>query len=205
MSIYTVLFGSSFYLFYSIDVSAKELPIQQEKRIKISLNNYEKPNKIEEKREKTKEKKKKEPITEKIEKVKPLQRKKVIVEPREVQKEVKPKQISKAKTDPKPKIIDNKKIDAKQNAFMVKLRELIDSNKHYPKSARRRGMEGSVEMRFNILKNGCVKHIEMVSGKSIFEKSAIAAIEKSFPIAVDTEFFSFPKEFRVTLVYKLRS
>lgn len=127
------------------------------------------------------------------------------------QKEITPKESSdsanmksEANKEEK-KSSDYEDIKAKQNLFMSKLRELINQNKSYPNSARRRAIEGVVNLRFNILANGAVERITITSGKSIFKKSAMQAVERSFPIKIDKELFMFPKEFKVTLVYTLKS
>jgi protein TonB len=96
-------------------------------------------------------------------------------------------------------------LESRQESFFLKLRELINQNKSYPNSARRRGVQGNVEVKFSILENGNVDNIELVSGQSIFKNSAQEAIKKSFPIKVDKTLFSFPKEFKITLAYVLIS
>jgi protein TonB len=221
---YSILGISFLYLLSNKTASAKEMP--QEKMQKISFSIIEPlKEEVKEIKQEVKKVKQQEKVTPKpIVNQKPQLKKKQIVKktpkqelkpktkeptkPKEIKQE--PTQIAKTlksqseKQTPQ-KIVDTKKIEAKQNAFMVKLRELIDANKSYPKSARRRGIEGNVDVRFNILANGCVKNISIVSGKKIFKKSAINAIERSFPVVVDATLFSFPKEFRVTLVYKLKA
>lgn len=93
--------------------------------------------------------------------------------------------------------------EAKQNLFVQELRERINKNKSYPMTARRRAIEGSIEMQFYLLENGQVKDIRYISGKTLFENSAIEAIQKSFPMDVDKKLFTFPKEFRIKLVYDI--
>lgn len=96
-----------------------------------------------------------------------------------------------------------KKREAKQNLFIQQLREQIDKNKSYPMTARRRGIEGYVEMRFVLHANGTVDNISFIDGRTIFQNSAHQAIAKSFPVNVEKELFSFPKEFKIKLLYTL--
>ena len=93
--------------------------------------------------------------------------------------------------------------EAKQNLFVQELRDRINKNKSYPMTARRRGIEGSIEMQFYLLENGHVKDIRYISGKTLFENSAREAIQKSFPMDVDNKLFTFPKEFKIKLVYDI--
>lgn len=102
------------------------------------------------------------------------------------------------------KEIDQELLQARQDRFLSHLVEKINRNKSYPRIARRRGMEGSVEVAFHILSDGSVNNIKLVSGRKVFSQSAFEAISKSFPVQVDSAIFDFPKEFRVTLAYVLK-
>jgi len=115
-----------------------------------------------------------------------------------------------AEIEKKQQVIVNKKstknhdeIKAKQNIFFTKLRNKINENKSYPRSARRRGIQGSVKVKFHLLSDGNVKNIEFLSGKKVFKSSILEAIENSFPIEVDNSLFSFPKEFKISIEYIL--
>lgn len=101
------------------------------------------------------------------------------------------------------KEFDSELMQAKRDMFMATLTKEINKNKTYPKSARRRGIEGNVEISFEICSNGNVDNITVISGKETFKKSAIEAIAKSFPIEVEKTLFDFPHKFTVTLAYNL--
>lgn len=103
------------------------------------------------------------------------------------------------------RIFSKEDLQMKQNLFLAQMRNTIDANKIYPNSARRRAMEGEVQISFFLQEDGNVKNIELVSGKSIFKDSAIEAIAKSFPLKVEKELFDFPKKFYITLAYTLKS
>jgi protein TonB len=92
---------------------------------------------------------------------------------------------------------------AKQNKFINDLIKKINDNKSYPRMARRRGIEGLVDVKFKILSDGSVDGIKVVSGRGIFKRSAMEAISKSFPVVIEEALFSFPKEFKVKISYVL--
>ena len=94
-------------------------------------------------------------------------------------------------------------IQAKRNILFTKIRNRINQNKSYPRSARRRGIEGEVKVRFTLCSNGSVKNIEFLSGKNVFKQSIIKAIEKSFPMEIDSSLFTFPKQFKISVRYIL--
>ena len=136
--------------------------------------------------------------------------KRQIEEPVEtVAKEEEPsvKEESSSVADPAPQVVkkvDEELLQAKRDRFLAHLVEKINSNKSYPHAARRRGVEGDVEVKFYISANGCVEQISLISGKKIFKDSAFESIFKSFPVEVDESLFEFPKEFRITLSYVLK-
>ncbi|MDA3946753.1 MAG: energy transducer TonB [Helicobacteraceae bacterium] len=102
------------------------------------------------------------------------------------------------------KEIDSELMQARQDLFMASLTKKINSNKSYPRSARRRGIEGNVEVEFEVYSDGNVDNITVASGKKVFKRSAIEAITKSFPIEVESTLFDFPYHFNVTLAYALK-
>lgn len=104
----------------------------------------------------------------------------------------------------KKQSINRDEIKAKQNIFIADLIHRINKNKSYPHSARRRHVEGSVEVKFKVLADGNVKDIKVVSANRVFEESAMQAIHKSFPMKIDSSIFSFPKEFTINIEYILR-
>jgi protein TonB len=91
---------------------------------------------------------------------------------------------------------------AKKNAFLSKVRAKINRNKMYPRIAQKRGMEGSVKVKFTILANGQVSNIQ-VKGKKVFLNSARSAIKKAFPISVKNVPLSLPTTVNLTLRYQL--
>ena len=74
-----------------------------------------------------------------------------------------------------------------KKAFLRNVRSKIIANKTYPKIAKRRHIEGSVKVRFDITKQGHVSNIRFVSGKSIFQKSIRSTLERTFPMGIPNE------------------
>ncbi|PNV82167.1 MAG: hypothetical protein C0627_11355 [Sulfurimonas sp.] len=93
---------------------------------------------------------------------------------------------------------------AKRELFIAELIKRINSNKSYPRSARRRAIEGNIKVEFTITADGGVRDIKIISGHDIFKKSAIEAIENSFPVEIPKDIFHFPKKFKVDIVYILK-
>jgi len=150
-----------------------------------------------------------EPIVEKtIPKPIPVVKKKVIKKKKPKKKAVKRKKpvkkLRRKSTKQKVKKSKSRQVSpAKKNAFLAKIRGKINRNKTYPRIAQKRGMQGSVKVRFTILSNGQVGNISL-SGKKVFFSSARKAVKKSFPISVKNVPLSLPTAVNLTLRYQIR-
>jgi periplasmic protein TonB len=112
-------------------------------------------------------------------------------------------QQSRPETTAEEKSINKKLKERQREEFIQHLIQKINSNKSYPNMARRRGIEGVLDIKFHILSNGHVKGIEIISGRSIFKKATLQAIQRSFPIKVDSSLFNFPEAFKLKITYTL--
>ncbi|MDQ7042981.1 MAG: energy transducer TonB [Sulfurimonas sp.] len=210
---YLLIVAIIFYQFNQDDYSANRVQKDKAKCIQFSIVA---PAKVEKEKEKPKPKVKPKPKKKKKQEIKP----KPVVKPKPV---IKPKPITELETvveepitkeivevaqtqtvsNVQPQI--NKNIrKAKQRKFIEHLIKRISANKSYPNMARRRHIEGVVDVKFKILSNGYVEDIHVISGRSIFKKGTIQAIQRSFPIEVDSALFDFPEMFRVKIAYILK-
>lgn len=191
-----------------VKISLVETPV---KEIKKELKKEEKKV-IEKEKEEEIKKTEKPKIKQKTEKPK-IKKEKIKKE--EIKKEVK-KEIIKTqeKTLKQPTVSEKPlqniekpitKIDTTliKEQFFSLVKNKIDSNKEYPNSARRRGIEGSIKVKFQITKEGNVKDISILSGKKIFHKAVLNAINNSFPIKIPKELNSFPLYINLELKFNL--
>ena len=222
--------GTLFFYLQHIYIGTEQKP--QEKIISFSLSEYEpeiippieKPVVeeepiVEEPELPVKEEVTPEPIVEKIvPKPLPVVKKKIIKKPvkKKLKKKVKKKKrktkvvkkrVKKTTSQRKPsrKKVSHKKqaSPAKKNRFLAQLRGKINRYKTYPRIAQKRGMQGTVKVKFTILANGQVGNIIM-SGKKVFYASARNAVKKAFPINPKKAPFSLPTTVNLTLRYQLR-
>ena len=219
--LYTLLFGGYFYFIRSYIVSD-----QSSRDVAIQLNLQEfipevvpDVQEVEEEPEPEPEPEpvvKEEPVVEEVipEPVTP----KVLPKP-EIKKPVpKKKKIKKKKKVKKKKVrtrsATNRNVGTKRqgsghasasqkNRFLATVRQRINRNKSYPRIAKRRGMQGSVRVKFTILANGHVGNIS-ISGPKVFHSSARKAVKRAFPISTKNIPVSLPKTVNLTLRYQLR-
>ena len=130
-------------------------------------------------------------------------KKRVVKKKKRVKKKVSKKRSKQKKSNKKRVSSKTKTSLAKKNRFLNQLRAKINKNKNYPRIAQRRGMQGSVKVKFTILANGRVSNIR-VTGKKVFHKSARKAIQKAFPIKVKSAPLSLPTTVNLTLRYQIQ-
>ena len=92
---------------------------------------------------------------------------------------------------------------ASKRKFFAKLRARIERGKRYPPMAKRRGLQGTVKVRFTVTASGNVRNITL-SGSSLFFSSARKAVKQAFPIDTRGAKVTFPLTVTLTLRYRLR-
>jgi len=85
--------------------------------------------------------------------------------------------------------------------FVARLRAKINARKSYPRIARKRGMQGSVRVKFRITATGKLTGLS-ASGPRIFINSAKQAVKSAFPLS--TRGANLPMTVSLTLNYHLK-
>ncbi len=147
------------------------------------------------------------PVVEPTPVIKKVQKKPLTKKPKPKKKHVKKKKAHKKKrraSHASSRRATSSRVDPnKKSAFLAKVRAKINRGKSYPRIARRRGMQGTVKVRFTILKNGHVGSIA-VKGPKVFHSSAKGAVKKAFPISVTNAPLHLPATVNLSLRYQLR-
>jgi len=68
-----------------------------------------------------------------------------------------------------------------QAEYRSQIIELINANKSYPNTARRRGIQGNVDISFTVTNDGSVINLECHGDAKILSRSACDAIKKALP------------------------
>jgi periplasmic protein TonB len=169
-----------------------------------------------------KEKKKPEPLPKKVVQkpkpkpiVKEIVKKEPIEKPKEIVEEIVQEEQEIVEEVIQEEIVDDQEMQRQIEQMMVAREQELDhftkhlikkinDNKRYPMSARRRGIEGDVDVKFMVMADGGVCSIKVLKGKKIFKRSTYEAIENSFPVDVSNTILEFPQEFQIKLVYLLK-
>ena len=88
-----------------------------------------------------------------------------------------------------------------ENQLIAELMRRIDQNKHYPKRALKRGIEGRVRFTLVLDRAGQLQSFEWLEGSRLFYKSTLEAIKRSLPLKLSTE--QQPLNHQLALQYRI--
>jgi periplasmic protein TonB len=95
---------------------------------------------------------------------------------------------------------------SEKRAFFNSLRATIQNHLHYPSAARRRGMEGEIDVRFTLANDGTINAISVQKGETIFHNAVKTAVSSASGIDIPKNLTdSLPMEIELTLEFKLNS
>ena len=84
------------------------------------------------------------------------------------------------------------------------LQARIESRKYYPRSARKQGIEGSVDVSFRLFKDGEVRDITTTGAHRLLNNAASQAIKKSLPFPAAPDSIVLPKTIHFSMHYDLK-
>ena len=104
-------------------------------------------------------------------------------------------------TTAESKLIDRENEERRSkdsNATTSLVRSHLESFKFYPASARRRGVEGHVDVAFILKQNGAADQITVLqgSGYSLLDRAAIQTVSRAQPFPVDDGTYRFRLRFK---------
>jgi protein TonB len=121
----------------------------------------------------------------------------------EVKKKTKKKTVKENKPRQKASARKVQISSAQKNQFLSNIRAKINKHKSYPRIAKKRGMQGSVNVKFTILSSGKVGNIS-VDGPKVFHSSARNAVQSAFPVDAKNAPISLPTSINIILRYQIR-
>jgi protein TonB len=130
-------------------------------------------------------------------------KKKPQVKKKPKKKKTKKKTVQKKRVKKSVYARKSKSSKAEKNRFLANIRAKIDKHKSYPRIAKKRRMQGSVKVKFTILRSGKVGNIS-IRGPKVFHSSARKAVKSAFPVNAKKSPISLPKNVNLTLRYQIR-
>ncbi|MEW8053645.1 MAG: TonB family protein [Candidatus Thiodiazotropha sp.] len=105
-----------------------------------------------------------------------------------------------ARQPPVPRI--QPKVDLREQ-YLAKLLAMIEAKKHYPTVARRRNLEGKIEVSFNLSCDGKVSKLTITGPHSLLRKAAGKAIDAAQPLPEPPSQVECPMPIRYAMAYTL--
>ena len=95
-------------------------------------------------------------------------------------------------------------IEQAKQEYLRRLMAHIESYKHYPRAARRRGIEGEVKVRFTLHAAGKVSSLDVGGEQGVLVVAAREAVEAAEPMPSPPEALPLPWEVSFTMRFTLR-
>jgi protein TonB len=153
-----------------------------------------------------------EPVVKQVVKPKPKKKPKIKKKPRRSKPIPKPV-IAEKKPEPpreKPPVSVSApqriqpKVDLREQ-YLAQLLAMIEANKHYPTIARRRNMEGKIEVSFNLSCDGKVSKLTIKGPHSLLRKAAGKAIDAAQPLPQPPSQIECPMPVHYAMAYSLEN
>ena len=114
--------------------------------------------------------------------------------PKPVEKKAEPEPVEEPVVEPpvqavasapepmQPPAVDEGLLEEIKQRYLAELMAHIEAHKWYPKAARRRGIQGEVQVSFILLPDGSIKDIEVKNGPEVLVAAAGSAVNKALPM-----------------------
>ena len=93
--------------------------------------------------------------------------------------------------------------DVQRIDYFSQLQAYIESRKYYPRTARKQGIEGRVEVSFTLMKNGEASDIHCSGAHRLLNHAASRAIKKSLPFPAPPDDIVLPKKIHFSMHYDM--
>ncbi|MDH5602074.1 MAG: energy transducer TonB [Gammaproteobacteria bacterium] len=99
---------------------------------------------------------------------------------------------------------DNKRMKIRQKYFSTLLTH-IESYKFYPRNARRRGIEGSIQITFRLFEDGSIAGLDANGGPTILMRAAKNSVSDALPLPKCPSDVACPMQISFAMQFKLNS
>lgn len=127
-------------------------------------------------------------------------------EPVKIEEQKVEKQLVQATPQRRGQLSNNKSalFANKKKAYIQQLLAHIENRKFYPRSARSRGIEGDIQVSFELLADGAVRKLSVGGGHSVLLRATKQAVQNSIPLPLPPAEMSVPRKIEFTIQYMLQ-
>ena len=143
------------------------------------------------------------PIIKKIKTAAKSVNEKILDEPRQVEVD---EPLAHVQAQSQGQLSDNKSalLISKKKEYMQELLAHIENYKFYPRSARSRGIEGDIQVFFELMADGNIRALKVTRGRSVLQRATQQAVQNAIPLPVPPLELSMPQKIEFTIQYRLQ-
>ena len=94
-------------------------------------------------------------------------------------------------------------LENERESYLLRLLAHIDHHKFYPRIARRRGVEGEIQVAFYLRKDGSISNLQITGGSKVLRKAAKEAVQQSLSLPPPPASMSLQEQIHFGMVYRL--
>ncbi|WJW75355.1 TonB family protein [Thiohalobacter sp. IOR34] len=91
-----------------------------------------------------------------------------------------------------------------ETSYLARLLAHIERHKFYPRAARRRALEGEVEVSFELLADGRVRDLQLTGGARLLRNAARQAVQEALPLPRPPAAMRLPRRVEYRMRFELR-
>ena len=114
------------------------------------------------------------------------------------------KRVASSPVKAKEKSVAMQAVESQKIDYFSQLQAHIEACKYYPRAARKQGIEGRVEVSFQLLENGDVKNIKSSGAHRLLKHAATRAIKEALPLPKPPASLAMPVNIRFSMHYDLK-
>lgn len=114
------------------------------------------------------------------------------------------KRVASSPVKAKEKSVAIQTVESQNIDYFSQLQAHIEACKYYPRAARKQGIEGRVEVSFQLLKNGGVRGIKSSGAHRLLKHAATRAIKEALPLPKPPGNLAMPANIRFSMHYDLK-
>jgi protein TonB len=101
-------------------------------------------------------------------------------------------------------VADPRQSEQARQSYLTELMSHIESHKHYPRSARRRRIEGVVNVSFRLLPEGRIDGLKVAGKRRVLQQASRSAVVASLPVPVPPKELDLPLSINFSMAFILK-
>ena len=94
-------------------------------------------------------------------------------------------------------------LENERESYLLRLLAHIDNHKFYPRTARRRGMEGEIQVAFYLHTDGSISDLQITGGSKVLRNAAKQAVQRALSLPPPPESMSLQEQISFGMLYRL--